>query len=168
MFADVFRGALRRDSAVALAFLFLVFTAATRAAPATAGSAASSAPSESDRIVPRDLAAMLKSAKGPRPLLLHVGFRVLYVQAHIPGSEYAGPAAKPEGLEQLRKRVESLPRAQSIVLYCGCCPWIKCPNITPAFQELRRMGFSDVKVLYVADNFGRDWVSRGYPTAKGE
>jgi len=25
-----------------------------------------------------------------------------------------------------------------------------------------------VKVLYIADNFGSDWVNKGYPTAKGD
>jgi hypothetical protein len=168
MFADGFRGKLRREAGFALALVFLSFTAGTRAAPATGEPAAPSAPSESDRIQPEELAGALKSDKGSRPVLLQVGFRVLYAQAHVPGSEYAGPASKPEGLAELRKRVDSLPRAQRIVLYCGCCPWTKCPNIAPAFQELRRMGFSDVKVLYIADNFGRDWVGRGYPTAKGE
>jgi hypothetical protein len=30
------------------------------------------------------------------------------------------------------------------------------------------MGFTNVKVLYIADNFGADWVERGYPVAKGD
>jgi len=68
----------------------------------------------------------------------------------------------------LRKRVKSLPHTQAIVLYCGCCPWSHCPNIRPAFKELSAMGFSNVKVLYVANNFGTDWVDKGYPTVKGE
>jgi hypothetical protein len=29
------------------------------------------------------------------------------------------------------------------------------------------MGFTNVKVLYIADNFGKDWVDKGYPVAKG-
>jgi len=102
------------------------------------------------------------------PLVIQVGFRVLYVQAHIPGSEYTGPASSAEGIRQLRKRVEALPRTQSIVLYCGCCPWDKCPNVNPAYNELRAMGFTNVRVLYIADNFGKDWVDKGYPVAKGE
>jgi hypothetical protein len=28
------------------------------------------------------------------------------------------------------------------------------------------MGFSRVKVLYLANNFGADWVDKGYPVAK--
>jgi hypothetical protein len=30
------------------------------------------------------------------------------------------------------------------------------------------MGFTNVKVLYIANNFGTDWVSNGYPVAKGD
>ena len=119
-------------------------------------------------IQPEELVNLLKSARGPKPLILQVGFRILYVQAHIPGAEYIGPASEVQGVDHLRKRVQDLPRAQFIVLYCGCCPWSKCPNVNPAYQELRAMGFSNVKLLYIADNFGEDWVDKGYPVAKGE
>jgi hypothetical protein len=30
------------------------------------------------------------------------------------------------------------------------------------------MGFTNVKVLYIANNFGADWVEKGYPVAKGD
>jgi hypothetical protein len=56
----------------------------------------------------------------------------------------------------------------AIVLYCGCCPWSHCPNLNPAYDTLRQMGFSKVKVLYLANNFGADWVDKGYPVANGE
>src|SRR5581483_3484549 len=118
-------------------------------------------------IQPADLAAILKS-NGPKPLIFQVGFHVLYVQAHIPGSEYIGPASRPDGIEQLRKRVEALPRTQAIILYCGCCPWSRCPNVDPAFDTLHKMGFRNVRLLYIADNFGTDWVDRGYPVARGD
>jgi rhodanese-related sulfurtransferase len=96
--------------------------------------------------------------------------RITYVvsAAHIPGSEYVGAASSDAGLQQLRKRVESLPRNKSIVLYCGCCPWSHCPNVKPADEALQSMGFTNVKVLYISNNLGTDWVDKGYPTAKGE
>jgi hypothetical protein len=28
------------------------------------------------------------------------------------------------------------------------------------------LGFTHVKVLYIADNFGDDWVNPGYPVTK--
>jgi thiosulfate/3-mercaptopyruvate sulfurtransferase len=63
--------------------------------------------------------------------------------------------------------VKALDRSQFIVLYCGCCPWIKCPNIRAAYQQLHSLGFTRVKVLYLATNFGTDWVNKGYPVARG-
>lgn len=116
-------------------------------------------------INPEELVRLLKSEK---PLILQVGSHVLYSQAHIPASEYIGPASSDAGLEALRKRVKALPRNQSIVLYCGCCPWSHCPNIQPADEVLHAMGFTNVKVLYIANNFGIDWVDKGYPVAKGD
>jgi thiosulfate/3-mercaptopyruvate sulfurtransferase len=116
---------------------------------------------------PEDLVKLLQSGKA-KPLMLQVGSRMLFLQAHIPGSAYAGAAASDAGLEQLRTRVEPLPRSKFIVLYCGCCPWDHCPNVKPADDALHVMGFTNVKVLYIANNFGTDWVDKGYPSAKGE
>lgn len=119
-------------------------------------------------INPEDLVKILQSPKGEKPLLIHVGFHVLYSQGHIPGSEYIGPASQEEMVEKLRKRVESLPRGKFIVLYCGCCPWVNCPTVKPAYEALHSMGFTKLKVLYIANNFGRDWIYKGYPVEKGQ
>jgi rhodanese-related sulfurtransferase len=40
--------------------------------------------------------------------------------------------------------------------------------VKPADDALRALGFTNVKVLYIADNFGTNWVDKGYPVAKGE
>lgn len=119
-------------------------------------------------ISPEDLVKVLQSSKNEKPLMLQVGSHVLYTQAHIPSSEYIGPASTQDGLERLRKRVEPLPRNRFIVIYCGCCPWSHCPNVKPADDALYTLGFSNVKILYVANNFGADWVAKGYPVAKGD
>lgn len=108
------------------------------------------------------------AGKGSKPLLLQVGSRMFYVQAHIPGSEYVGAGNTPEGIQNLRQRVSNLPKNREIVLYCGCCPWSHCPNVNPAYETLQKMGFTHVKVLYIANNFGADWVDKGYPVARGE
>jgi thiosulfate/3-mercaptopyruvate sulfurtransferase len=120
-----------------------------------------------DLIQPADLAANLKSASAPKPLILQVGFRKLYAQAHIPGSEYVGAAGEDAGLQLLRERAATLSKDTAIVIYCGCCPWSHCPNIAAAYGALHAMGFTRVKVLYIADNFGDDWVKRGYPVVAG-
>ncbi|SRR6266567_4242678 len=119
-------------------------------------------------INPDALVKLLQTSGTEKPLMIQVGSHVLFAQAHIPGSEYIGPASGEAGLQQLRKRVESLPRTKFIVLYCGCCPWDHCPNVKPADDTLHAMGFSNVKTLYLSDNFGASWVDKGYPVAKGE
>jgi rhodanese-related sulfurtransferase len=112
-------------------------------------------------------AAMVKLLSAEKPLVLMVGPRFIYSQAHIPGAEYIGMASKPEGLKALQDRVEKVPKTQRIILYCGCCPWNYCPNIAPALNELKSLGFKDVKVLHLADNFGTDWSGKGYAVEKG-
>lgn len=157
--------------AVALTFVVALVSAPAFAqarsskSKATAGESSNAAPK---LIQPEELARIVQSPKGARPLIFQVGFRVLYLQAHIPHSEYIGPASEPAGIQRLRQRVQGLPRTQYIVVYCGCCPWSKCPNINPAYNGLRALGFRNVKQLYIADNFGKDWVDKGYPVEKGE
>jgi rhodanese-related sulfurtransferase len=123
---------------------------------------------ESQRIQPAELVKILQSSKIGKPLMIQVGSHVLFSQAHIPGSEFIGPATDEMAVQQLRKRVASLSHKKFIVLYCGCCPWSHCPNVKPAYDALRSLGFSNVKVLYMANNFGADWVDKGYPAAKGD
>ncbi len=123
-----------------------------------------------DLIQPAELAAELavpQARAASKPLILQVGFRTLYDQARIPGAEYAGAAGEDQGLRALREHVAKLPRDTAIVIYCGCCPWSRCPNVAAAFAALRGLGFARLKVLYIADNFGSDWVDKGYPVEKG-
>lgn len=115
-----------------------------------------------------ELVKIIQAPGGDKPLMLQVGSRVLFQQAHIAGSEYVGAASTDAGLQGLKKRVQGLPKTKFIVLYCGCCPWSHCPNAEPADKALRSLGFSNVKTLYIANNFGTDWVAKGYPTAKGD
>ena len=120
-----------------------------------------------DLLQPEDLERILRSSDGEKPLILQVGSHVLYAEAHIPRSEYAGPAGQDAGLQALQERVKGIERSKFIVLYCGCCPWNECPNIRRAYQQLQALGFTRVKVLYIATDFGTNWANKGYPVAKG-
>ncbi len=119
-------------------------------------------------VQPQELNRILQGPRAARPLVLQVGSHLLFDEAHIVGSEYAGPGLSDEGLNVLRNRVKALPRGAFIVLYCGCCPWSRCPNVAPAYDMLHTMGFTRVKVLYLADNFGADWASKGFPVAQAQ
>ena len=114
---------------------------------------------------PSQLATMLSNSTGAKPVILQVGFQVLYRSKHIPGSIYAGPASTPDGLQALKNAASKLPRNADIYIYCGCCPIQKCPNIRPAFQALKAMGFTHLHVVMLKSSFGQDWVAHGYPVA---
>jgi rhodanese-related sulfurtransferase len=110
-------------------------------------------------IQPKELAAHLDA----KPLVIQVGPNVLYRSHHIPGAIYAGPGSKAEGLALLKDAVAKVAHDREIVLYCGCCPWDRCPNVQPAIELLKQLGFTKVKALYVADNFKTNWIDAGYP-----
>jgi rhodanese-related sulfurtransferase len=148
--------------------LLLSFATLGHGADALAETKAAASVPAVDLLEPDDFAKSLQAPSASRPLILQVGFRALYVQAHIPGSEYAGPTGQEAGLKILRDRVGRLAKDAPIVLYCGCCPWSRCPNIAAAYDALHSLGFSHVKVLHIAEDFGSNWADKGYPVAKGE
>ncbi|HUZ04358.1 MAG TPA: hypothetical protein VMU62_03290 [Acidobacteriaceae bacterium] len=117
-------------------------------------------------VQPGALAALLAGKHDrSKPVVIQIGFDVLYRSKHISDAIYAGPASTQEGLHRLEAAVSHLPRSQAIDIYCGCCPMDRCPNIRPAFRLLEKMGFTDVKVLMLPTSFGKDWVASGYPIA---
>jgi len=117
-------------------------------------------------IQPNEAAVQL-AAKGRHAAIFQIGPNVLYRSKHIPGSVYAGPASRPEGLALLKNAVDKLPRDSEIVVYCGCCPWDHCPNVKPAMDLLKQMGFTRAKALYLETGFARDWIEKGYPVESG-
>lgn len=151
---------------LALAFLSSVQMRAQAPLGAPTENSAFSIP-QADLIQPAELRRLLMNAEPDKPLVLQVGSRVLFEQAHIEGAEFIGAGSQPEGLEQLKRRVAALPRSTFIVLYCGCCPWGRCPNIAPALRTLHSLGFTHGKALYIPDNFGTDWANKGYPIERG-
>ncbi len=118
----------------------------------------------SELIKPEELVKVISGKTKNKPLVLQVGFEVLYGGGHIRNSIYAGPAFTPDGIAALKEAVKNIPKNKPIVLYCGCCPWNECPNVYPAFETMAKLGFKNVKVLYIPSSFRDDWMKRGYPT----
>ena len=118
-------------------------------------------------IQPKDLAAQLRSSAG-HPLIFHVGIPYQYRSKHIPGAIATGPAGSAEGITGLRAAVAKIPKDADIVIYCGCCPWDHCPNIKPAMELLRMMGYTKVRALNIPSNMPTDWYDKGYPTEGGQ
>jgi thiosulfate/3-mercaptopyruvate sulfurtransferase len=122
----------------------------------------------SQLVQPSDLARELASAStDSRLTAVYVGFRALFAGGHIPGATYHGSASTPQGLAEIKKWAASLPRTTNLVIYCGCCPFERCPNIRPAFALFRDLGFTHVRVLQLPTSFAADWVDKGHPVEKG-
>ena len=119
----------------------------------------------SELLDPAALAQQIQSAKPP--VVIAVPFPVLYRSKHILHAIDGGAASKPEGIETLKKAVASLPKSSDIVVYCGCCPMVKCPNIRPAYRTLKEMGFTHVRVLNIPTNMHTDWYTKKYPSEPG-
>jgi thiosulfate/3-mercaptopyruvate sulfurtransferase len=102
-----------------------------------------------------------------RPTVVCVAPHVLYMGGHIPGALYHGPGMNAQGIDDLKKWAQGMPRSANIVVYCGCCPLERCPNLRPAFQALHEMGFAHLRTLLLPTNFYTDWVKPGYPMEKG-
>jgi rhodanese-related sulfurtransferase len=136
------------------------------AAPDANASSAASIP-QSALLQPDVLNRLLLLKSAEKPLILQVGSRLFFAEAHIPGAVFSGPGSQAAGLQLLQIKVAGLKRDRPIVIYCGCCPWDRCPNLGPAYKLLRTLGFTNVKALYLANNFGDDWVNKGYAVEEG-
>lgn len=116
----------------------------------------------SELIAPAQLAVELKT-HDPARHILYVGFPILYKGAHIPTAVMAGPCSKQEAVDRLSDELKDVPKDAEVVIYCGCCPFVRCPNIRPAYKALKALGYSNIKVLQLTTNLHTDWVEKGYP-----
>jgi hypothetical protein len=119
---------------------------------------------KSEAVEPAVLAAQMKDG---HPTVLCVAFPNLYKLKHISHAGFAGPGSKQEGLDMLKQAVAKLPKDADLVIYCGCCPMVKCPNIRPAYKVLKEMGFTHLRILDVPTNMNTDWYTKNYPSEDG-
>lgn len=109
-------------------------------------------------IEPSDLVAILKSNKNI-PIIFSVG-----PAATIPGSKDIGMVKDADNLQKFKDQLTNLSKDKEIVIYCGCCPFERCPNVRPAIQVLKDMNFTNYKLLNLPQNIKIDWIDKGYPT----
>jgi hypothetical protein len=107
---------------------------------------------------PAALVATLGNSKAAQPVILNVG----PVQ-QIKGAIAIGPAAVQKNLDKLKQYLAKLPKDREVIIYCGCCPFRRCPNIRPAFELLKKMKFAKAKLLNLPTSLSEDWISKGYP-----
>ncbi len=114
-------------------------------------------------VQPAALAKELTDAKpADKPTIVCVAPHALFIGGHIRGALYHGPGGSADGIADLGKWAHSVPRSTNLVIYCGCCPMERCPNLRPAFVALRDMGFTHLRALLIPANFYTDWVKPGY------
>ncbi len=109
---------------------------------------------------PAELAAIIRTDNSTKPLILNIG-----AVENIKGSRHIGPVSDAENLRRLDKMIANLPKNTEVIIYCGCCPFAKCPNIRPAFNELKKSGFTNVRLLNLPVNLKTNWIAKGYPLA---
>lgn len=112
-------------------------------------------------LAPADLAKVLNNPKLPQPIVFSIG-----MQAIIKGSIDIGPVVMPENLTLLKQKLNKLPKNAQVVVYCGCCPFSRCPNVRPAMQLLKDMQFTNYKLLNLPDNIKVDWIDKNYPISE--
>ena len=108
-------------------------------------------------IEPSELSAIIKSHKN-LPLIFSVGRGAI-----IPSSKDIGMVRDSENLQKLKEQLAGLSKDTAIVIYCGCCPFEHCPNVRPAIQLVKDMGFTNYKLLDLPHNVKTDWIDKGYP-----
>ncbi len=107
---------------------------------------------------PADLAATMNDAKVAKPVIFNIG----PVQ-DIKGAVSVGPTSISDNLEKLKKQLAKLPKDKEVIIYCGCCPFRRCPNVRPAFELLKKLKFANPKLLNLPTSLNDDWISKGYP-----
>jgi thiosulfate/3-mercaptopyruvate sulfurtransferase len=113
---------------------------------------------QSQLLEPADLAKTLNDTKAAQPYVFCIG-----PQAVVKGSIYIGPTRDPANLETFKAQLSKLPKDANIVIYCGCCPFDRCPNVRPAFELLNKMQFKNQRLLNLPHNVKVDWIDHGYP-----
>ena len=144
----------------ALACLTTFYTKAQISNPVAPSLTAPNPWTDSQLLEPSALADQIKNGGTNLPLILNIG-----AVEDIKGATHIGAVNDAKNLEKLKNTVAALPKNTAIVIYCGCCPFARCPNIRPAFSELVKSGFTNVKLLNLSTNLKTNWIAKGYPLA---
>jgi hypothetical protein len=150
-----------------IAILSLMFVGLTamntqaQTSPAPQPTLGSTNPWTVDQLLePAELAADIKAGDVKTPVIFNIG-----AVEDIKGAKHIGAVNNAENLEKFKNALALLPKTTAVVIYCGCCPFAKCPNIRPAFLELQKAGFTNIKLLNLSTNLKTNWIAQGYPLA---
>ncbi len=107
----------------------------------------------------KTLADRINHNKMKQTVVINIG-----PDAVIKNSFNAGPGKSKESIDNMRSFLSKVSKDKEVVLYCGCCPFAKCPNIRPAFKALTDLGYKKAKLLNIPNNIKVDWIDKKYPT----
>lgn len=116
-------------------------------------------PWTADQVIePATLASEIKADAANNILILNTG-----PVDDIKGAVNIGAVEEKKNIRKLKRFLKDVPKDKSIVFYCGCCNMETCPNIVPAFDLLKKEGFTNFKILDIKENLSEEWISKGYP-----
>lgn len=107
---------------------------------------------------PAILAQKINQKKVGNMLIVSIG-----PDAVIKGSIEIGPGGETKNINKLKAYLKNVSKDKEVVIYCGCCPFERCPNVRPAFKTLKEMGFKNAKLLNLSNNIKTNWIDKGYP-----
>ncbi|WP_367866685.1 rhodanese-like domain-containing protein [Pedobacter sp. WC2423] len=141
-----------------LSFILLLFTATTAVgyAQVSKSSFQTNPWKEGQLISPAALAGMISKKEDVK--VYNIG-----VVQNIKGATNLGAASETENLNKLKEILKTTAKNKAIVIYCGCCPMDRCPNIRPAFKAFVDQKFTNVRLLELPTNIKTDWIDHGYP-----
>lgn len=112
----------------------------------------------SELLEPSKLAEDIVNGDTKNIIILSVG-----PEAIIKGSVDIGPTSDQQNVTKMRDYLKNVSKKKQVIIYCGCCPFVKCPNVRNAFNVLKEMGFKNRKLLNLPKNIKVDWLDKDYP-----
>lgn len=112
----------------------------------------------SQLLEPASLAATLNDPAAKQPLIFSMG-----PSGPIKGAVVIGSAEDQANLDALKAKLSNVSKDETVVVYCGCCPFENCPNVRPAMKLLNELGYTNAKLLNLGNNLKSDWIDKGYP-----
>lgn len=109
---------------------------------------------------PSELAEIIKNKPGDITIISIGPFKT------IPGTIDIGMVSEKDKLDKFKAQLSTLKKDKQVVIYCGCCPFEKCPNVRPAIDVLKEMHFTNYHLLNLPDNLRINWMDKGYPTIR--
>lgn len=107
---------------------------------------------------PKELAQKLNDPKGVKPVIYNVG-----TVDQIKTAINTGAVSTDAGFKKFRYEVSKITKDKEVVVYCGCCTSLNCPNIRPAHKYLIDQGFKRARILDIPTGIKEDWVQKDYP-----